>query len=49
MSEKTIDPEAVRAEHLAEVHVPWHWAYLATVLIGGTALMLAFIGWLAGN
>ena len=43
MSEKTIDEEQVRGEHLAEVNEPAHWAYLAGVMSAGTLLMLAFI------
>ena len=49
MSEKTIDAEAVRQEHLAEVHQPAHWAYLFGMLLGATALMLLFIAWLGAS
>ena len=49
MSEKTIDPEAVRQEHLAEVHQPAHWAYLFGVILGTTLAMLAFIAWLGAS
>jgi hypothetical protein len=43
MSERTIDADRVRAEHLDEVHQPAHWGYLLVVLIGGTILMLGLI------
>jgi hypothetical protein len=48
MNEQTISEDQVRAEHLREVNVPAHWAYLATVLFGGLALMLAFLAFLGG-
>ena len=43
MSERTIDAEQVRAEHLAEVQPSRQWAILAAVLGGGTVLMIGFI------
>ncbi len=46
MSDKTIDQEQVRQEHLAEVNVTAHWLYLLAALVGGTLLMLGFIAWL---
>jgi hypothetical protein len=49
MSEKTIDEEAVREEHLGEVHVPAHWLYLFGVLASGTLLMLVLIALLAAG
>jgi hypothetical protein len=49
MSEKTIDEETIREEHLAEVHVPTQWLYLFGVLVGGTALMLVLIFVLSGG
>ena len=49
MSEKTIDAEKVRDEHLAEVHQPLHWAYLAAVMGGGLLAMLVMIAVLGGN
>jgi hypothetical protein len=49
MSEKTIDQEAVRQEHLAEVHPPAHWAYLFGVIFGTMLVMLAFIAWLGAS
>ena len=41
--ETDIRQEQVWDEHLAEVHVGGHWAYLWGVLIGGFLLMLALI------
>ena len=35
--------DAVREEHLNEVHVEAHWAYLFAVLIGGFLLMVGLI------
>ena len=49
MSEETIDPEAVREEHLAEVHQPAHWVYLFGVMFGATLVMLAFVAWLGAS
>jgi hypothetical protein len=49
MSERTIDREKVRDEHLAEVNVLAHWAYLIAVVGGGLVLMLALIAWLGGS
>lgn len=43
MSDRDITARQVRDEHLAEVNEPAHWAYLAAVLIGGTALMLIVV------
>ena len=43
MSERDVDIETVRREHLKSVNVPAHWAYLAAVLGGGLAVMLLFI------
>ena len=43
MSERDVDATRVYEEHLAEVHQPAHWAFLALVLIGGAAVMLGFI------
>src|SRR5687768_3595644 len=48
MSEKSVDHETVEAEHLQEVDVPAHWAYLLGVLAGGTVLMLGLIALLGG-
>ena len=41
--ERTITEDQVRAEHLGEVHVGRHWAYLAGVLGGGLLVMIALI------
>ena len=49
MSEKTIDEEAVRREHLEKVKPLAQWIYLVGVLGGGTLLMIAFIALLAGS
>jgi hypothetical protein len=43
MSERTIDAEKVREEHLAEVRESVHWVYLVSVLVGSTLLMLLLI------
>lgn len=43
MSEKAIDEEQVRAEHLAEVRPSLQWAILGVVFGGATALMLLLI------
>jgi hypothetical protein len=49
MSERTIDREKIREEHLAEVNAPAHWAYLMAVVGGGLVVMLALIAWLGGS
>jgi hypothetical protein len=49
MSEKTIDQETIRREHLGEVHQPAQWAYLLGVLAGGTLLMLGLIALLGAG
>ncbi len=43
MSEREVTEDQVRKEHKKSVNVPAHWAYFATVLLGSTALMLAFV------
>lgn len=51
MSDRTIDAEQVRAEHLAEVNIGRQWAILAGVLGGGTlamVLLIALLGALHG-
>jgi hypothetical protein len=48
MSEREIDRERVRKEHLKEVNPAAHWAYLLGVVGGGLIAMLALIGWLGG-
>ena len=48
MSERTIDREKVRQEHLAEVNPPAHWAYLFAVVGGGFVVMLVLIAFLGG-
>jgi hypothetical protein len=47
-NEKTLSEDDVRAQHLAEVNQAAQWAYLLTVLIGGTLLMVVLIAALAG-
>jgi hypothetical protein len=49
MSDITINEDEVRQEHMARVHQPAHWAYLAAVIGGGTALMVALIAILGGT
>ena len=46
MSERDITEDVVRAEHLGEVNVRAHWAYLGAVLLGGFVLMVGLIAWL---
>lgn len=43
MSETTVDEDQVRAEHLYEVRQGVQWALLASVLGGGTIMMLSLI------
>lgn len=49
MSEREIDQERVRQEHLEQVNPAAHWAYLLAVLGGGMVAMLAMIAWLGGS
>jgi hypothetical protein len=49
MSERTIDREKVREEHLAEVNAPAHWAYLLVVVGGGLVGMLVLIAFLGSS
>ena len=45
--ERTISDQDVWQEHLSEVNVPLHWAYLVGVIMGALLLMiglLAFLG-----
>ena len=46
MSELKITEDQVREEHLDEVNVGAHWAYLFAVLLGGTLLMIGLIAFL---
>ena len=41
--ERKTTEEDVRKEHLREVHVGRHWAFLGAVLAGGLLLMIALI------
>jgi hypothetical protein len=43
MSDRNVTEDDVREEHVTAVNQPAHWAYLFGVLVGGTALMIAFI------
>jgi hypothetical protein len=43
MSELKMSEDAVRDEHLAEVNVGAHWAYLFAVMIGAFLLMVGLI------
>jgi hypothetical protein len=47
--ERNITEDEVRAEHLGEVHVGRHWAYLGAVLAGGVLLMIALIAALGAS
>jgi hypothetical protein len=47
-TERSVDVEDVRREHLEEVSQPAHWTYLVAVLVGGTILMLLVIALMAG-
>ena len=40
--------ERVLDEHLEEVHVNRHWAYLASVIVGGFVAMVVLIALLGG-
>lgn len=44
--DREITGEQVRREHLAEVKVPFHWAYLLGMFGGSFLIMMAFIAWL---
>ena len=46
MSELKMSEDNVRDEHLKEVNVGGHWAYLFAVLVGGFLLMVALIAYL---
>lgn len=49
MSELKVTEEKVRNEHLKEVNVPAHWAYLLAVLIGSGLLMIGLIALLGAS
>lgn len=49
MSELEMSEDKVREEHLEEVHVGAHWAYLLAVMIGGFLLMVALIAILGAS
>lgn len=44
-----VNEDKVRSEHLDEVNVAAHWAYLLGVLLGGFLLMVALIALLGGT
>ena len=44
--EAQIQQEQVREEHLGEVQIGAHWAYLFGVLLASFLLMVALIAWL---
>jgi hypothetical protein len=47
--EAEIDREQVRDEHLDEVQIGAHWAYLFGVLVGSFLLMVALIALLGSS
>ena len=49
MSELDVNEDRVQSEHLEEVNVGAHWAYLFGVLLGGFLLMVALIALLGGT
>ena len=48
MSERDVDQETVREEHLREVNLAVQWAYLVAILGGGLLAMVLLIAWLGG-
>jgi hypothetical protein len=49
VSDEKITEVKVRNEHLREVNLPAHWAYLFGVLIGGLLLMVLLIALLGAS
>jgi hypothetical protein len=49
MSERKVTEDDVRNEHLEEVNVAAHWAYLASVLLGAALLMVGLIALLGST
>lgn len=49
MSERDVNEDKVRSEHLKEVNAGTQWAYLFAVLLGGFLLMLALIALLGAT
>ena len=47
--ETKVTHDQVWSDHLREVHVGRHWAYLAAVLVGGFLLMVALIAFLGST
>jgi hypothetical protein len=48
-SDRTVNADRVRHEHLAQVDQRAHWAYLVGVLLIGTLAMLLLIAWLGST
>jgi hypothetical protein len=46
VSERNITEDEIRNEHLDEVNVVAHWAYLAAVIDGAALLMVGLIAYL---
>ena len=49
MSDRDVDEQRVRAEHLDEVDARVQWTYLVGVLLGGTILMILLIALLGAS
>ena len=49
MSDLKITEEKVRTEHLKQVNVAAHWAYLLAVLLGSGLLMIGLIALLGAS
>ncbi|HEX5939912.1 MAG TPA: hypothetical protein VFZ12_06095 [Dehalococcoidia bacterium] len=47
--ERTITDQDVWEEHLGEVNVPLHWAYLVGVIVGAFLLMLGLLSLLGAG
>ena len=47
--ESTISQQEVWDEHLQDVHVGRHWAYITVVLGGGFLLMVALMALIGGG
>ena len=48
-NETEVTQDDVWTEHLAQVHVGRHWAYLGGVIVGGFLLMVALIALLGST
>ena len=49
MSDRTIDEEEVRRQHLEEVRPGMHWLYLVAVVLGSFILMVGLIALLGAT